>query len=242
MKRNIIYALLCVAALMGSSCKKDNYTAPDAGISGALTDAGGKALQLEQGKGSARIKLEELSWSNNPTAQDLNFLQDGRYSNNKLFAGRYRVAPFDGPFYPLDSAQMKTVELTSGNTTVADFKVVPYLNVDFAGEPVVTADKKISVSFKFTRNAAPAGKTQPAPLDYQLFISTTQYVGNNNFDNTRVGGVVAATAAMENQVLTISSSQPMKYATTYFIRIGVRVNDAFKKYNYTTVKTVQIPN
>lgn len=187
MKKNLIYALLFGFAAMSSSCKKDNYAVPDAEISGILTDANGVGLQLEQGKGSARIKLEELSWSNNPTAQDLNLQQDGRYSNNKLFPGRYRVAPFDGPFYPLDSVQMKIIELTSGNSTVADFRVVPYLNVAFVGEPVVTVDKKISVSFRFTRNAAPAGKTQPAPLDYQLFISTTQYVGNNNFDNTRVG-------------------------------------------------------
>lgn len=54
--------------------------------------------------------------------------------------------------------------------------------------------------------------------------------------------MVAATAAMENQVLTITSSQPMKYATTYFVRVGVRVNDSFKKYNYTTIKTLNVPN
>lgn len=241
MKRTIQYIALGAALVFGA-CKKDNYTAPDATIQGKITDNHGSPLQMEQGQGSGRLRIEEISWSATPAAQYLNFKIDGSYLNTKLFPGKYRVLPIEGAYYPLDAAtKAQEIEIGGGKSGTADFQVVPYLDVQWVGDPVVGTDKKITAKFKFTRNAAPAGLTQPALSDYQLFISTTQYVGNNNFDNTRVGAVVPVTATAEGTELTITSSQPMKYATTFYVRIGVRSNDSFKKYNYTTVKTVIVP-
>ncbi|MRG47534.1 DUF3823 domain-containing protein [Chitinophaga sp. SYP-B3965] len=237
--KKIFYSVL-LFLIVAYACKKDNYAAPDAALTGIIADAKGAGLQLEQGAGSARMKLDELSWSSNPIPLYLNIKQDGSFLNDKLFPGTYRVTPVEGPFYPIDSAQMLMVDIRSGNRATANFTVVPYLNVEWITDPSATGDKKITASFKFTRSAAPAGKTQPNLLDYQLFISTTQYVGNNNWDNTIVGGAVTATAVMEGQTLTITSTAAMKYATTYYVRVGVRVNDSFKKYNYTPVKTVNI--
>jgi hypothetical protein len=160
--------------------------------------------------------------------------------NSKIFAGNYRMLPIDGAFYPLTPANdAQTVEVKE--VTTVDFTVVPYLNVAWVSEPAVTTDNKITATFRFTRSAAPAGLTQPNLLDYQLFISTTQYVGNNNYDATLVTAVKPATNAMENQDVTIVSNAPMKYATKFFIRVGVRVNDSFRKYNYTDIKTVEVP-
>lgn len=237
--RKIFYSLLCFAAIVsGAACKKDNYAMPDATLEGTLSD-GKSGMQLEQGGGSVRLKLDELSWSATPIPMFLNFRQDGSFSNNKLFPGQYRVTPVDGPFYPIDSADMKIVDLRSGASTRVDFTVVPYINVEWVTPPAVTADKKVTATFRFTRNAAPPGKTQPALLDYQLFISTTQYVGNNNWDNTIVGAAQAAPGKEATDV-TITSTAPVKYATTYYVRVGVRVNDSFKKYNYTTISTITV--
>jgi hypothetical protein len=230
--------MLIIVSTAVSSCKKDNYTAPADTIQGKITDASGKGLQMEQGASSARIKMEELKFKN-PVPAYLNVKQDGSFINSKIFSGKYRVFPVEGPFFPLDSTQMQTVDISGSNTV--NIKVVPYLNVEWVGEPVINADKKVTVSFKFTRNAAPVGLTQPALLDYQFFISTTQYVGNNNYDNTRVVAPLVLTSSMENQVITITSSQPMKYSTIFYLRVGARVNDSFKKYNYTTVKSIVIP-
>src|SRR5690606_33928123 len=96
----------------------------------------------------------------------------------------------------------------------------------------------VMASFRFTRNAGPTA--MPDLLDYQLFISTTQYVGNNNFDGTRVGAAVAVSGELEGQEISIVTVAPMKYETTYYVRIGVRVNDSYKKYNYTDIKTVAV--
>lgn len=239
MKKILNLIIAALIALCSHSCKIDNYDAPSETLKGQITDGAGNPLQLEQGASSARLKLEELKFKN-PAPLYLNFKQDGSYINSKIFAGRYRVFPIEGPFYPLDSAKMKIVDVSGITTT--DFQVVPYLNVEWVGEPTVGPDKKVTVSFKFTRNPAPAGLVQPALKDYQFFISTTQYVGNNNYDNTRVTPQpIAVTATSENQVITLTSAQPMKYSTIFYLRIGVRVSDTFQKYNYTTVKTVTVP-
>jgi hypothetical protein len=234
MKKIIFYILI---ALSVGSCAIDNYDEPTASLQGILADANGSGLQIEPGASSTRIKMEEVSWSSTPIPFYLNFKMDGTYINSKIFVARYAMTPVEGPFYPVIA---DTLEV-NGNTT-HNFKVTPYLNVSWVGTPIVEADKKITAKFKFTRNASPvAGVATPNLLDYQLFISTTKFVGNNNADLNMVASAVAATNLMENQELSITTKIAVKYSTTYYVRVGVRVSDSFKKYNYTDVKTVVIP-
>ncbi|NEW85444.1 MAG: DUF3823 domain-containing protein, partial [Mariniphaga sp.] len=147
MKNIIFYTLL---VLFAYSCSKDNYDSPDASVQGILADASGTGLQLEQGSSSARIKMEEVSWSSNPIPFYLNFKLDGTYINTKVFAARYAITPVEGPFYPTTS---DTIELSG--TITHDFKVTPYLNVSWVGTPTVDANKMVTAKFKFTRNASP---------------------------------------------------------------------------------------
>lgn len=236
MKRIIYNLLLFLGMFLIHSCEKDNYEGPDATLQGNIVDASGTPLQLEQGQGTGRIRMDDKSWSDNPIPFYLNFKQDGSYVNNKLFAGTYLATPVEGAFYPVAEAKVEV----KGNTNY-DFHVIPYLNVEWVKEPEVLPDGKVTATFKFTRNAGPAGEDMPNLLDYQLFISTTQYVGNNNFDGTVVAGVVNTNNEMEHADITITSTVPMKYSTTYWVRVGVRVNDSYKKYNYTTIKTIDVP-
>ncbi len=215
------------------SCEIDNYEGPDASLQGMIYDEHGEPLQLEHGQGAGRIRMEEISWSDNPVPQYLNVRIDGSYSNSKLFAGTYVATPVEGAFYPVTG---DTIVL-GGNTT-HDFEVIPYLDIEWVSDPTVLPDGRVIASFRFVRNAGPAAL--PNLLDYQLFISTTKYVGNNNFDGTLVGPVVPVSNEQEGQELTIATVAPMKYETTYYVRIGVRVNDSYKKYNYTTIKTINV--
>lgn len=233
MKRILNMLLFFAGVLTLDSCKIDDYEAPSNTLQGTIFDSKGQGLQTEQGQGNTKVRLEELSWSSTPTPMDLNVKQDGTYINNKIFAGKYRMTVLEGAFYPVAGE-----EVDVKGTTSHDFHVVPYVDLQWIGDPALTADKKISVKFKFTRNEAPAGLTKPAVTDYRLFVSTTQYVGNNNFDP--VNSAVTVVPAEDTEV-TLTSTVPMKYATTYYIRVGMRVNDAFKKYNYTTIKTIAIP-
>ncbi|ETZ20253.1 DUF3823 domain-containing protein [Pedobacter sp. V48] len=231
--KKILFILLFFAGVAAlHSCKIDDYGAPSAVLQGTILDDKGQGLQAEQGQGNTRIRMEELSWSSTPTPMFLNIKQDGNYINSKLFAGKYRISPIEGPFYPVTAE-----EIDVKGTTIHDFHVLPYVVVEWVGDLVVTADKKISAKFKFNRNEAPAGQTKPTVADYRLFVSTTKYVGNNNFDPAN--GLVTV-IPNENTEVTVTTNTAMKYATTYYVRVGVRVNDNFKKYNYTTVKEITI--
>lgn len=234
MKRIIYYIILI--AILPLSCKIDNYDVPSSMLEGQIVNSDGKGLQLEQGSTSMRIKMEELSWSETPVPFYLNVKQDGSYINTKIFNGKYAITPVEGPFYPVAS---ETVELNK--SLVHNFIVTPYLNVSWIGEPNADADKRITVKFKFTRNSNPIqGGTIPNVQDYRLFISTNRYVGNNNFDEN-ASSIISANNTMENQEITVVSKTTMKYSTTYYIRVGVRVSDSFKKYNYTDIKAITIP-
>src|SRR5438034_6032153 len=91
--KNILYSLMGIAVLAIVSCKKlDNYAEPDATLTGRVVDIANKnaLIQTEYGGGGTRIKLEELSWSDNPTPLYFNAMQDGTFNNTKLFAGTNR--------------------------------------------------------------------------------------------------------------------------------------------------------
>lgn len=236
MKRIFINLFFLSTIIFLHSCEIDNYDGPDASLQGVIYDADDKPLQLEQGTGTGRIQMDEISWSEIPTPFYYSLKSDGTYINTKVFAATYVATLRDGAFYPIVGDTIKV----SGNTT-HDFHVVPYLNVEWVAEPKLLSDNKVTATFKFKRNPEPAGGVMPNLMDYQLFISNTQYVGNNNFDATRVAGVVAVTNDKENTNITITSLQPMKYQTSYYVRIGVRVNDTYRRYNYTPVKTVTVP-
>lgn len=240
--KQIVY-IISILALVFSfySCETDNYDDPDAQISGRILDPNGNLLQTEQGKDNMRIKMEELSWANGDpevaiTPNYLNMRQDGTYINTKIFSGKYRMTPIEGPFYPYDEAG-ETVDIKGSVTK--DFTVIPYLDVSWVNEPSLTSDNKITCSIQFKRNAK-TGASMPDLNNAKLFVSTTQYVGNNNKDDQINGGTVTVTNSQEGSTITFTSNA-VKYASmTYYVRVGVCCNDNYKKYNYTDVKEVVV--
>lgn len=241
--KNFNILLLILGLLLSlSSCELDNYDGPDAALSGQILDHNGNRLQTLQGSGNMRLKLEELSWSKGDTSiaiipYYLNVKQDGTYINDKLFAGEYRITPIEGAFYPYDEAgELVTIK---GRTTL-DFTVTPYLNVEWVTEPYLDENAYIRASIRFTRNAK-EGEVMPDLNNCQLFISTTKYCGNNNYDNQLVAAPWNISNAQESTTIDLITSRAVKYVgTTYYVRAGVSCKDAYKKYNYTDIKTVVV--
>lgn len=231
----LIFALCLSGTVLFHSCELDTYSSPDAVMSGTVYDNEGKPLQVEQGASSMVIRLMETGYEN-PDPFDLNMRQDGTYINTKVFAGTYRAYPYGGPFWPVD-----TLEVNVSGTVTQDFTVTPYLKVEWSGKPEVLEDGRIQAKFRFFRTDSPDGSSaKPDLLDCQLFIAHTQYVGNNNYDNLVVDAAVPVTNDQEGEELTIVSKTPMKFSGDYFVRIGVRVNDSNKKYNYTSIEKVNV--
>src|SRR5579875_2700092 len=108
MKRKLYYIALSLAVTAFSACKKyDNYAPPSETLKGNIIDAAtGKNVQSEisgdNGNGT-RIKLLEISWSDNPTPLYLATKQDGTYINTKVFAATYRMSA-EGAFVPMVQA------------------------------------------------------------------------------------------------------------------------------------------
>lgn len=258
MKKRAIYPLILILAAAFTACEVDNFEAPSTVIQGTLYDAQtGKPLQLEQGKNHTRIMTEELSWNDGDfTPFYLAVKQDGSYYNNKMFDAEYRISPIDGPFIPvllrdgggnIVADNRKIVRIKGSG--VIDFELEPFLRVEYAGAPVVNADNTLTVKFRFTKGTSNEFYTIAPFLDCQLFISPNPYVGNNNYDGKLVGAVVTEyngksgdeLAGEEISITTVKPLGSAQGARAYYIRVGARVNDSSKRYNYTPVKKVSVP-
>lgn len=253
MKRIFYITVLAAGILSLPSClfKYDNYQAPDCTLQGKVTDMDGNPLQVEAG-GGIRIKLMDYGMSDVPKEQYLKVKMDGTYINTKVFASTYDIVA-EGPFVPLvqvDGEGNVIVDKTkkgvavNGSTTV-DFQVEPFFKLEWEGEPSFN-NGIMTVNFRIERGTEDP-EWQKDAYGVGLFVSTTQYVGSNNYDN-RISKPVddsALATAMIGKVssLTTLDTYPMLPGHTYYIRVGARMNyNSFGYlYNYTTVKKVVVP-
>jgi hypothetical protein len=253
MKRALNWAVMTACCLVFSSClfEYDNYDVPNCTLQGSVTDLEGNPLQVEAG-GGVRIKLLDYGKSDVPKEQYLKVKMDGTYINTKVFSSVYDIVA-EGPFVPLvqvDDEGNIVVDKTKKSvnvkgTTTVDFQVEPFFKLSWEGEP--TFDNGImTVNFRIDR-----GTDDPAwQLDAYgvgLFVSTTMYVGSNNYDNRISKPIDDSEIAtkMIGQVssLTTLDTYPMLPNHTYYIRVGARMNyNSFGYlYNYTTVKKIVVP-
>jgi hypothetical protein len=255
MKRIVFPILTLLVILTITSCvKKDNYDAPDQILTGVVIDAStGQPLQAEQGTSSFSIRAYETSWNNGVgvTAQDFNVKYDGTFVNSKLFMGTYQLYPFNGAFVPLvytNSAGAlvdngsQTVKIEGGTTSVT-FTVEPFLKIEWVGEPVVNADRTVTVNCKFSRGTAQADRIFNV-TDVFLFVGTTAFVGNSSYDNVTSPQVkYSGTAgnALLGQTVTLTT-KPLGAKRPYYVRVGARTADNVnKRYNYNAPKQVNVP-
>ncbi len=228
---------MCLVVFTASSCSKfDNYDAPDQTVKGVVSDAGtGKPVQTEvtttDGSLTAgtRIRLVETSYSPTATAQFLGSRQDGSFTNTKLFAATYAMTP-EGAFVPQTA---KSVEVRGGVTEV-NFSVEPFLRIEWVGEPTYNAATgKIDAQYTITRGTTNASY-QDAIGDCVLYLNNSPYVGNSNFT------IFTRPATPALAVTNTVSSPVAPKGRELFLRIGARIGG--RLYNYSTIKSVVVPN
>ena len=252
MKKIFYMIAICIVAVAGSSCSKlDNYPDPTETLTGSVIDAGtNKTLQTENGGGGTRIKLLEISWSDNPTPFYISSMQDGTFNYTKLFAGK-NVISAEGAFVPLVQTDASGATIVDKSQTVdikgttnVNFSVDPFLRIEWIGEPVLNADGTVTASFKFTRGTTDPNFQQDI-TDVHLFVNSNKFVGNNNFDNRyspQIDYNGSDANAQVGQTITLTTKGgPLPTKREYFLRVGARTNYGLKYYNYTDVKTVTVP-
>ena len=247
MKRTIIFSLAVgTFALTATSCMEiDNFDAPESRFTGSIIDVTtGKPILADQGHGQVRIW--EVSFEN-ADPQDIPIKQDGTYNNERLFPGHYDMCPL-GSWWPCDT--IRAIQL--GTQTIQNFEVTPYLQVlNFEATHVVgpTMDTLILSC----RLKAPIPNGMPNITDIRPFLSRNQFCGDGNkldyyHNNTyRINRAPVNWAALAKDPddPTMSAPQvvrvPVKRGWTYSVRMGARVDDTQKKYNYSEIKIISIP-
>jgi hypothetical protein len=240
----------------------DNWEAPDAGITGRIIDSyTGQNLVMDQN--DWQIRIWERSWKNGANVNDQNLAvkNDGTYNNDKLFAGTYDMLPYDGPFWPVDT--VKGVTLNSNKKTTQDFTVTPYLQIvdfeatlttmNYAGEtwPALTMKCRLK---------APIREGLPNLYRVQPFISLLKnFCGNSNKidineynSNVRVDINRSWTSEMSQRFGITGDTEisgwyeinpmPLKRGYTYYVRIGASLDVLSRRFNYSPVVKIEVPN
>ena len=264
MKKIFLFAFIGTAFALGlSSCslfRIDSMDPPAETIKGTIMDINtGEPVLTEQNGRGIRIRLTELSYGDNVTHNpDFYAMDSGFYQNTKIFKGNYNVR-VDGPFIPIvrESADGEVLQDGSvtcdivGVTTV-DFKVRPFLKVEFVSEPEVKGGT-ISVQVKVSRLVSEEEfRAAIEPLggykneffdvtDLRLFIG---YSSTCNSDNQYSTWSNVIEYPDLDKPITITSRNPIKSNRKVFIRAAARLNYATaseRRYNFTEVKEVNIP-
>jgi hypothetical protein len=238
MKKLVYISILCAIIFSVHSCiEQDEYAAPGETLTGSVIDVNtGEPIRTEQGSG-IRIRLEETSWSDEPVPTYFWVKQDGTFNNSKVFRGTYTVTPVDGPYFPIEG---KSVEING--TTEVDFEVEPFLNVEITNLEQNGGD--VEVSFTISRSTEAFKIT-----DARVFVSNTQYVGNNTYLNNKTGQDLTPTVNLnstpDDEILSTTHTLDvvgMESGRTYYLRVGARTNDDVqRRYNYSEIVPVTVP-
>ena len=266
--KKILYSILfCLAAVSFNSCEIDNYDEPQETLKGKVVDVvTGEPVLTDQGSEGTRIRLRELSWKETKVPDNFDFfcMKEGIFQNTKVFAGHYNVR-IDGAFLPLvrvtttgDTIADESKYIDIKGTTEVEFKVQPFLKVEWVGTPTINAGK-ITATVKVTRGISPADfKSKIEPMggyndnmlyvtDVRLFVSQLPYVGYREWDNrytTQINYTGNAFDALLGQTITITTTGVIPAGRTVFIRAAARINYAtenIKRHNYNEPKRVDIP-
>jgi len=227
MKRNLyLFSVLSVIIIaLLTSCQKDNYPPPDATVTGSVIDnATGKPIITEPY--GFRIKMDETSWSDNPTPRYINGYIDGTFNDKSYFAGTYVATPVDGAFVV---PEPQTVQVKAKQTTTVTFNVNPFIRFDNVS--IVREGTKVKATFTMTKFVASA-----RPVDYAVIANrNTPYFGISLSDVTNR---IRLTEDDFGVPKVIELDLPAGRA--YYVRLAAYCENPTGRYNYTEVVRIQM--
>lgn len=253
MKR-LLNTTILVLIFLFSSCsyfELDNYDAPDSGIEGVVVDRKtGKPLSTEAGN-SYKVDYYELSWeeAGHENTQSRYFWgkSDGSFKNSKIFAGKYRITLKEGAFHDVEP---EVVTLSSGKLTELNFSVIPFGRVTL-DEITLSGTNQNNLTIKYTvEDTETEINTEGISEDLykldeaQIFLSSQS--PNVGFNCTETKYTVRA----KKDISQYTPGIPETYTETnvrglspgtYWIRVGIRSSNPQKRYNYTPIQEIIIP-
>lgn len=268
--KNITYLVL-FAVMSLSSCEMfelDNYDLPDETLQGEVVDREtGEPILTDQGGEGIRVRLTELSWSDNATPNpDFFCMPDGTFQNTKLFEGTYNVR-IDGPFIPLIREDDRGVPLADETQTMdiegvsnVRFEVQPFLRVEWVKEPEVV-NGKVRAQVRVTRGVSEEefrSKIEPMGgysnsfqnvTDIQLFVSYSSTVGYRARDerwSSQMEFSGTSFNSMLGETITLESNGTIPEGRMVFVRAAARINfdtprgSGTRRWNYNEPRQVLV--
>lgn len=266
--KKVFYYIMNLIIVAGTfSCAKiDNYAEPGETLKGTVVDAvTGEPVLTDQGSEGTRVRMRELSWkASAPENLDFFCMKEGVFQNTKVFKGNYNVR-VDGAFIPIvrlntdgDTLADESKTLDINGVTEVEFKVQPFLKLEWAGSPTVS-DGKITATVIVTRGVSPEDfKAKVEPMgnysddflnitDVRLFVSQMPFVGYREWDNrytTIIDYPGDSFNASLGQPITITTQGTIPPGRTVFIRAAARINYAtenIRRHNYNEALRVDLP-
>lgn len=211
---------LCALLLGATSCKKDNYKAPDITLNGKLV-YNGEAIGVEAG----RVSYELYQYGFGKVGPiGSSFDQEGKYSA-VLFNGEYKfiIPNGQGPFMwkKLASGAPDSLIISLSGNQTKDIEVTPYYMVRNAN--ITAAGGKVSTTFKVEKiiNDANAKSIEKV----SLFINKTQFVsasGNENIASASIDG--GSIVDMNNVAMNVTIPAIVPTQNYVFARVGVKIS------------------
>ncbi len=229
MKKIIYLFYIALASTVFIACTEiDNYDAPAETLTGSVIDeVTNKPIITEQPNGF-RIRLSEVSWSDNPQPEYFWGKADGTFNNTKIFKGTYEITPVEGAFFPVDPVKSEIK-----GTTNIDFKVTPYLTV--TASDISVSNGVLNVTYNISRS-----KVGDKIIDSRVFVSTNPHVGTNVLSND-LSPLRDFSEIDDEEVLKTTfkeSIEGLEKNKTYYVRVGARTNNQSKRYNFTEIVTI----
>jgi len=233
MKNLISKILMGVAILATAACTKiDNYPGPNASFQGNLISTAGGNLPTSGG--STQIWMQQIGWT---APQTIPSKFDGTFEDTQLFSGGYKVLPIGGAFWPV----YDTVTVTLAKGTTHNFTVTPYIVI--SNFTATLNGTTLTLTYDID---APIAAGLPTIIDTQPYVNTTKLVGTGasirDFSDVNAVAInkdfIDMTAADKSRTLTVPNLIPGR---TFFVRVGVRLNDSYKSSNFSNIVEVDVP-
>ncbi|WP_293306170.1 DUF3823 domain-containing protein [Pedobacter sp. UBA5917] len=217
MKNKFYFVIGALIAVLFSSCKKDNYDAPQADFTGRIVYKG-EAINVQYGQ--VFFELWQSGFGNY-SALNVNVAQDGNYSA-KLFNGDYKLvfSPNQGPFLWKKNAagRQDTIAVNINGSKSLDIEVMPYYMI--RGATLTAAAGKVNGFCKLEKIITNADAKDIENVS--LYINKTQFVdGSNNIATQQLNGAAIADLNNLNMSVTIPTLVPTQ--NYVFARIGVKI-------------------
>jgi hypothetical protein len=215
----IPFRFLCILAAIATvtSCKKDNYAAPQSILSGHLVYQG-EAIPVENNQ--VPFQLYQYGFGKvGPVSQT--FAEDGGYSA-VLFDGDYKIIipNGQGPFLWKQTAggNPDTVNVTLKGDQTVDLEVTPYYMI--RNPQIAAAGGNISASFKAEQIITDANAKSIEKVG--IYINTQQFVSTTfNKAFTELAG--ADIADPNNISISVAIPVLVPAQNIIFARIGLKI-------------------